>query len=98
MLTSNGLPNPPRGKPTKLSALLPLTTYGRSSCTPTATDALPLTGASAVCVAGALSGRTDRKILAHLPGGDLELRWADDDHVFMTGPAEEVFTGELAEN
>ena len=55
------------------------------------------TGASAVCVAGALSGRTDRKILAHLPGGDLELRWAEDDHVFMTGPAEEVFTGELSE-
>jgi diaminopimelate epimerase len=55
------------------------------------------TGASAVCVAGALAGRTDRKILAHLPGGDLELRWAEDDHVFMTGPAEEVFTGELSE-
>jgi diaminopimelate epimerase len=55
------------------------------------------TGASAVCVAGVLAGRTDRKILAHLPGGDLELRWADDDHVFMTGPAEEVFTGELTE-
>ena len=32
------------------------------------------TGACAVCVAGALTGRTDRKILAHLPGGDLELR------------------------
>ena len=31
------------------------------------------TGACAVCVAGALTGRTDRKILAHLPGGDLEL-------------------------
>ena len=28
------------------------------------------TGACAVCVAGALTGRTDRKILAHLPGGD----------------------------
>lgn len=53
------------------------------------------TGAAAVCVAGALTGRTDRQVLAHLPGGDLELRWAEDDHVFMTGPAEEVFTGEL---
>jgi diaminopimelate epimerase len=52
------------------------------------------TGASAVCVAGVLAGRNNRNILAHLPGGDLELRWADDDHVFMTGPAEEVFTGE----
>ena len=52
------------------------------------------TGASAVCVAGNLTKRTDRKILAHLPGGDLELEWALDNHVYMTGPAVEVFTGE----
>jgi len=52
------------------------------------------TGASAVCVAGVLTGKTSRKILAHLPGGDLELEWADDDHVYMTGPAVEVFSGE----
>jgi len=53
------------------------------------------TGASAVCVAGALTGRTGRKLLAHLPGGDLELEFsAADNHVFMTGPAVEVFTGE----
>ena len=51
------------------------------------------TGASAVCVAGNLTGRTDRKILAHLPGGDLELEWALDGHVYMTGPATEVFSG-----
>src|SRR4029079_18154675 len=43
------------------------------------------TGASAVCVAGSLAGHGDRKILAHLPGGDLELEWAADDHVYMTG-------------
>jgi diaminopimelate epimerase len=53
------------------------------------------TGASAVCAAGVLAGRTGRKILAHLPGGDLELAWsADDNHVYMTGPAVEVFSGE----
>ncbi|MBN1341144.1 MAG: diaminopimelate epimerase [Phycisphaerae bacterium] len=52
------------------------------------------TGATAVCVAGAVSGRTDRRILAHLPGGDLGLNWAEDDHVYMTGPATEVFTGQ----
>ena len=53
------------------------------------------TGACAVCVAGVLSGRTDRAILAHLPGGDLRLDWpADDASVFMTGPATEVFRGE----
>ncbi|MCE9605214.1 MAG: diaminopimelate epimerase [Planctomycetia bacterium] len=53
------------------------------------------TGASAVCVAGALTGRHERQVLAHLPGGDLELRWADDDHLYMTGPAVEVFHGEV---
>ncbi len=52
------------------------------------------TGATAVCVAGVLTGRTARRILAHLPGGDLELQWAENDHVYMTGPAVEVFTGE----
>jgi len=51
------------------------------------------TGACAVCVAGALSGRTERTILAHLPGGDLELEWAEDGRVHMTGPAVEVFSG-----
>jgi diaminopimelate epimerase len=56
------------------------------------------TGASAVCVAGALTGRTDREILAHLPGGDLNLRWDEkSNHVFMTGPATEVFSGEWNE-
>ena len=52
------------------------------------------TGASAVCVAGVLNKKTDRKILTHLPGGDLELEWAEDGNVYMTGPATEVFTGE----
>lgn len=52
------------------------------------------TGASAVCVAGHLAGRTNRGILAHLPGGDLRLEWAENDHVYMTGPAVEVFSGE----
>jgi len=53
------------------------------------------TGASAVCVAGVLTGESGREILAHLPGGDLELQWlAETNHVLMTGPATEVFTGE----
>ena len=51
------------------------------------------TGACAVCVAGALTQRTDRAITATLPGGDLKLQWADNDHLHMTGPAVEVFTG-----
>lgn len=53
------------------------------------------TGACAVCVAGVLTGRTDRKLLAHLPGGDLTLAWREsDNNVYMTGPATEVFSGE----
>jgi diaminopimelate epimerase len=53
------------------------------------------TGACAVAVAAALTGRADRKILAHLPGGDLNLEWRESDNcVYMTGPAEEVFSGE----
>jgi diaminopimelate epimerase len=56
------------------------------------------TGASAVCVAGVLTERTGRKVLAHLPGGDLKLEWRDSDNrVYMTGPAEEVFTGDWPE-
>jgi diaminopimelate epimerase len=56
------------------------------------------TGACAVCVAGVLTGRTGRTITAHLPGGDLELHWSEkDQHVYMTGPAVEVFSGEWPE-
>lgn len=56
------------------------------------------TGACAVCVAGVLTGRTGRAILAHLPGGDLELSWPDPSgHVLMTGSATEVFSGEWLE-
>jgi len=52
------------------------------------------TGASAVCVAGVLTGRTERTVVNHLLGGDLELEWnARDNHVYMTGPATEVFEG-----
>jgi diaminopimelate epimerase len=52
------------------------------------------TGACAVCVAGVLTGRTGRALRAHLPGGDLTLSWSEkDNHVYMTGPATEVFEG-----
>ncbi|MHB1426661.1 MAG: diaminopimelate epimerase [Gemmataceae bacterium] len=53
------------------------------------------TGACAVAVAGHLSGRTQRRITVHLPGGDLQLEWSESDNrVYMTGPAVEVFRGE----
>jgi diaminopimelate epimerase len=53
------------------------------------------TGASAVCVAGVLTGRSERKVTVHLLGGDLQLLWSEkDNHVYMTGPAVEVFSGD----
>ena len=53
------------------------------------------TGASAVCVAGVLTGRTDRRILNHLVGGDLQLEWNEQtNHVMMTGNAVEIFSGQ----
>ncbi|MGD9496365.1 MAG: diaminopimelate epimerase [Armatimonadota bacterium] len=53
------------------------------------------TGASAACVACALNGLSNRALQVELPGGCLDIRWADDDHVLMAGPAEEVCSGEL---
>jgi len=52
------------------------------------------TGACASAVAGALTGRTNRTVTAHLRGGDLRLEWSAAGDVFMTGPAAEVFSGE----
>lgn len=52
------------------------------------------TGACAAGVAGFLNGLTGRKIQIHLAAGSLLIEWADNNHVYMTGPAEEVFTGD----
>lgn len=52
------------------------------------------TGACASAVAGVLTGLTERRVLAHLPGGDLELEWAENGDVYLTGEAVEVFSGE----
>ena len=52
------------------------------------------TGACAACVAAVLNGRQERICVGHLPGGDLNLNWCEDDNcVYMTGPAVEVFEG-----
>ena len=54
------------------------------------------TGACAAAVAGVLNGKTGRRVLIHLPGGDLDIEWSEDDnHVYMTGPAAEVFHGDI---
>lgn len=53
------------------------------------------TGACAVAVAGALTGRTDRKVRVNLLGGPLDIEWRPaDNHVYMTGPAAIAFEGE----
>lgn len=57
------------------------------------------TGACAVLVAAVLTGRADKDQpnVIHLPGGDLTIEWVSQtDHVMMTGPAELVFEGRLA--
>ncbi|NTW27839.1 MAG: diaminopimelate epimerase [Coriobacteriia bacterium] len=53
------------------------------------------TGACATTVAGVLTGRTDREVTIELPGGELAINWAENNHVYMTGSAEEVFAGIL---
>jgi len=51
-------------------------------------------GACACCVAAVLTGRQERVCTAHLPGGELELNWCQEDNcLYMTGPAVEVFEG-----
>lgn len=52
------------------------------------------TGASAALVAAVLNGHTDRKATVKLDGGDLLLEWADNNHIYKSGPAVEVFRGE----
>ncbi len=51
------------------------------------------TGASAVCVASVLNDRTCRRMQVRLKGGELNLEWAGNGEVLMTGPASHVFSG-----
>ncbi len=53
------------------------------------------TGACATLVAAALTGRSERKNKVHLRGGTLKIEWLDNNHVVMTGPAEQSFTGSV---
>ncbi len=54
------------------------------------------TGACATAVAAALTGRTGRKSSIVMDGGTLDIEWREsDNHVYMTGPAEFVFDGEI---
>ena len=52
------------------------------------------TGACAAVVAGVLVGKCDRATAVELPGGVLEIEWAEvSGRIYMTGPAQRVFTG-----
>ncbi len=54
------------------------------------------TGSCAVAIAGMINGLVGRRVTVSLPGGDLELEWEEaTNRVFMTGPAEYAFTGEI---
>jgi len=54
------------------------------------------TGACATLVAAVLNDLTDRKATIHLLGGDLLIEWDEENnHVYMTGPAEYVFNGKI---
>ena len=52
------------------------------------------TGTCATVVAAVLNNITDRKVKVRLDGGELLVEWREDNHVYMTGPAVEVFRGE----
>jgi diaminopimelate epimerase len=57
------------------------------------------TGACASVVAGVLTGKCDRLATVELPGGSLEIEWSmSNQKVYMTGPAQKVFVGELSIN
>jgi diaminopimelate epimerase len=53
------------------------------------------TGACAVAVAAARTGRSERQVTVTLPGGPLEIDWRPDDRVMMTGDAVAVFEGQV---
>ncbi|MFQ6131235.1 MAG: diaminopimelate epimerase [Armatimonadota bacterium] len=53
------------------------------------------TGACAAAVACNLTEQTGRSVTMALPGGELHIEWAGNDHVFLSGPAEEAFSGDF---
>lgn len=54
------------------------------------------TGACAALVAAHLLGLSQRKAQIHLPGGSLTIDWHNNNHIFMTGPAQRTFVGRVA--
>ena len=57
------------------------------------------TGTCATVMACILNHKTENKVLVHLRGGDLTIEYdPDNNHIYMTGPATEVFHGIWEEN
>jgi diaminopimelate epimerase len=55
------------------------------------------TGACAALVAAVLNGKSQREITMHLKGGQLQIRWSEkDNRVYMMGPGQEVYSGEIS--
>jgi diaminopimelate epimerase len=55
------------------------------------------TGACATLVAASAMGLAGRRAVVRFPGGDLDVEWAGDDRVYLTGPATFVFDGEMSD-
>ena len=55
------------------------------------------TGACASVVACVLNGLTSRNVRVQLLGGNLDILYNDNNHVYMTGPAKTVFEGKLVD-
>ena len=52
-------------------------------------------GSSALVVAGNLAGLLAHEVTVHVRGGTLQIEWAGNNHVFLSGPAEEAYSGEF---
>lgn len=53
------------------------------------------TGACAAVVAGEVNGYVDNDVIVKLPGGNLDIKWDKNNHVYMTGSATTIFEGEI---
>ncbi len=53
------------------------------------------TGSVAVLAAGVITGRLARKAKIQMPGGVLDVHWAPDDHLYLAGPVNHLFSGEF---
>ena len=53
------------------------------------------TGACAAVVASGINGYTDENVNVQLPGGNLQIEWGKDNHIYMQGPAETIYDGKI---